>query len=117
MDDGTFIPSGTGVLFDTWGMHRDPEYWGPDVNEFIPERHADHQTFPDHFTPFGSGQRQCIGMRFALMEVKTILIRFIKEYTVDLPSDVSSKKVKLALRDTGTVWPYDVRLNFQLRCN
>lgn len=38
LDDKTFIPSGVGILFDTWRLHRDPFYWGPDVNEFKPER-------------------------------------------------------------------------------
>ena len=38
LDDGTFIPAGVGILFDTWKLHRDPYYWGSNVNKFIPER-------------------------------------------------------------------------------
>ena len=51
-------------------------------------------TFPARFTaeakatrpqlahmPFGWGPRNCIGLRFALMEAKIVLIEILKEYS------------------------------------
>uniref|UniRef100_A0AC34Q9Y9 Cytochrome P450 n=1 Tax=Panagrolaimus sp. JU765 TaxID=591449 RepID=A0AC34Q9Y9_9BILA len=114
LPDGTVIPKGVGVLFDTWGLQRDPEYWD-EPEKFIPERHGSTALCLDFFTPFGVGQRQCIGMRFALMELKAVLIRFLKQFTVTLPPGTSSKNVYVALRDTGTVWPSQLKLCFKKR--
>lgn len=36
--------------------------------------------------PFGAGPRQCIGMRFALLEIKTLVCRLLKEFSI-LPAE------------------------------
>ena len=60
--------------------------WGPeDPNIFYPERHAEKR-HPAAWMPFGIGPRICIGMRFALMELKMCLVRLLREYEI-LASD------------------------------
>ena len=115
LPSGNIIPKGVGVLFDTWAMHRDPEFWGEDSEEFIPERHLHQTNFPAFFTPFGVGQRQCVGMRFALMELKVVMVKFFKEFSVSLPEGITSKNIYISLRDTGTVWPRNLNLFFHKR--
>lgn len=47
------------------GIHRDPDVWGSDVDEFRPERMLDEnfkKMPPGCFKPFGNGQRGCIGI-------------------------------------------------------
>ena len=72
--------------------------------------------YPEYFTPFGVGPRQCLGMRFALMEQKAVLIQFFKHFIVKLPPNISSETLNISLRNTGTVWPKDLLLRIEHRC-
>jgi cytochrome P450 family 49 subfamily A len=60
----------------------------PEPERFIPERwlrgeeaarygcpHAGHKTHPFVFLPFGHGPRQCVGTRFANLEMETLIAR------------------------------------------
>jgi cytochrome P450 len=43
--------------------------------------------------PFGVGPRNCVGMRFALMELKMCLIRLLRQYRI-LPGDKIEEGLK-----------------------
>ena len=72
--DGKFLPKGTTIIINTWGMHMDPHtYSNPTV--FIPERFANHTKLApeyaagdwkerDHYG-YGAGRRICPGMHLA----------------------------------------------------
>ncbi|CAF3703793.1 unnamed protein product, partial [Rotaria sordida] len=76
------IPAGTIVGIDIYSVHFDSDLWGPvDPNVFYPERFATKR-HPLAWIPFGSGPRNCVGMRFALMQMKLVLIRLLKTYSV-----------------------------------
>lgn len=67
--------------------HRDPRWWDrPD--EFIPERfledHVLYNKAPKFaFIPFSAGKRNCIGARFAVLEITLLCIHFFKEHRVE----------------------------------
>ena len=68
------IEKGITILSLFYGLHMDPEYF-PDPYKFDPERFSEENRRnidPDTYLPFGIGPRNCIGSRFALMELKTI---------------------------------------------
>uniref|UniRef100_A0A7E4ZRB3 Cytochrome P450 n=1 Tax=Panagrellus redivivus TaxID=6233 RepID=A0A7E4ZRB3_PANRE len=115
LPNGKVIPAGVGILFDTWALHRNKLLWGPDADEFRPERFLEPTIAENAFTPFGMGPRQCIGMRFALMEAKIVLTMLLRKYVPVLPPGVSHKTVGMALIDTNTVWPTDLKLSFKKR--
>ncbi|EIN09014.1 cytochrome P450 [Punctularia strigosozonata HHB-11173 SS5] len=68
--EGMFIPEGTTILPNIWGMMHDPELYGEDHLDFRPERHEGlsekrfKETDPRNFA-FGFGRRICIGQYFA----------------------------------------------------
>ena len=79
---GIHIPAGLEVIVPVYFLHHDPEAW-PDPEKFDPERFrspAKDTRHPYQFMPFGTGPRSCIGMRFALMEIKIALIRIFTKY-------------------------------------
>jgi cytochrome P450 len=73
---------GSVIQPDIFTIHYNPDLWGPeDPNLFIPERHA-VKCYPVAWMPFGVGPRNCIGMRFALMELKMCMIRLLRQYRI-----------------------------------
>jgi thromboxane-A synthase len=76
------VPAGTPITVDMYNLHYNPDLWGPlDPHEFHPERFATKR-HPMAWLPFGAGPRNCVGMRFALLEMKMLLVRLLKTYTV-----------------------------------
>lgn len=76
------IPKGTPVYLDFHGIHRDPDYW-PEPNKWDPERFMPenkHKILPGTWIPFGNGPRQCLAMRFALMEVKMGIAKMVMAF-------------------------------------
>jgi len=65
-----------------WSIHYDPNLW-PDPENFDPLRHVQEEKTKRHpmaFLPFGVGPRNCIGARFAIIEMKIALAKFVRKY-------------------------------------
>ena len=78
------IPKGTDVQIPIVAIHMDPEFY-PEPEMFDPERFMPEnrdKLIPYTYLPFGAGPRNCIGMRFALLEAKLLLARMILSYRV-----------------------------------
>lgn len=79
---GITIPKGMIVNINVQGIHRDPQYY-PNPDKFDPERfmpeNRDKLT-PYTYLPFGLGPRNCVGMRFAIMEAKCVAVQLIKKF-------------------------------------
>ncbi|CAG9827255.1 unnamed protein product [Diabrotica balteata] len=78
--DGHLLPKGMNILLSTFAMHRCEEYF-PESLKFIPERFEDAKlTNPYVYTPFSAGPRNCIGQKFAILEVKSTLSENFKKF-------------------------------------
>ena len=80
--NGIHIPAGTEIMIPIYVLHHDPDAW-QSPEKFDPERFRGPAKDARHafqFLPFGAGPRNCIGMRFALMEVKIALVRILMKY-------------------------------------
>ncbi|XP_003744207.1 cytochrome P450 4V2-like [Galendromus occidentalis] len=77
------IPAGVQVFVSIFHMHHDPKYF-PNPEKFDPERFLDenapHKSHPFSYVPFSGGPRNCIGQKFAMMEVKVILAHLLRNY-------------------------------------
>ncbi|KAM5261910.1 cytochrome P450 3A12-like isoform 2-T2 [Hipposideros larvatus] len=81
--NGVFIPKGTVVIMPSFVLHRDSAFW-PEPEEFRPERFSKQNKDsinPYIYLPFGTGPRNCIGMRFALMNMKLAVVRVLQNFS------------------------------------
>lgn len=69
---GRDLPAGVYVTPCIHLAHRRPEAW-PEPERFHPERFLGAKVDPYAWLPFGGGTRRCIGMAFALYEMKIAL--------------------------------------------
>jgi cytochrome P450 len=69
---GYDIAAGTFLVLNAHTIHRHPQIW-KDPEAFLPERFLDDKPDPYAWIPFGGGARRCIGMSFALFEMRVVL--------------------------------------------
>jgi cytochrome P450 family 110 len=77
------IPPGTAVANALSMVHRRPDLY-PEPHEFRPERFVGKRPDPYEWTPFGGGVRRCLGMAFALYEMKIVLARLLATTELEL---------------------------------
>ncbi len=79
------VSVGRGVAVSIFLLHRRPELY-PDPETFRPERFIERKFAPWEFAPFGGGIRRCIGMAFALYEMKMVLATVLRDTKLELES-------------------------------
>ena len=72
--------------------HREDLY--PQPNQFKPERFLERQYSPYEFFPFGGGNRRCLGMAFALFEMKLALATIMSRYQLELAENRPVKPLR-----------------------
>lgn len=116
---GLSVRKGTLIFIPTVDIHHDPELW-EDPEKFDPERFS-KENKSSHpvaaYQPFGVGPRNCIGMRFAQLEIKMTLIEVLRNYRITTTPDT-----KIPLKETcGTFiqrpMPGEAMIGFQRRNN
>jgi cytochrome P450 family 9 len=90
--------------------HHDPNYF-PEPEKFIPERFSEDNKGnidPDTYLPFGIGPRNCIGSRFALMEVKTIFYYLLRNFSFEVTAKtqlpLQLAKSPMGLKSEKGIW-------------
>lgn len=86
---GYEVPAGSIVTLPQYVIHRDDRFYD-DPQAFRPDRWTDEfeDQLPEYaYFPFGGGPRHCIGMRFAMLEMKLVLATIARRFEFDLLSD------------------------------
>ncbi|XP_051282195.1 cytochrome P450 3A40 [Dicentrarchus labrax] len=116
--NGVTIPKGTVVMVPVYTLHRDPDLWS-EPETFKPERFSKENkdnVDPYAFLPFGAGPRNCIGMRFAVLMMKLVLVEILQNFSfvtckeTDIPLELGNdgftspkNPIKLRLKPRTTV--------------
>ncbi|KYB27581.1 putative cytochrome P450 4d14-like Protein [Tribolium castaneum] len=73
-----FIPKDTNIAIYIYGIHRNPEHF-PEPETFNPDRFKNSNSLPPYaYIPFSAGPRNCIGQKFAMLEIKSIVSRVVR---------------------------------------
>ena len=91
---GIQIPEDLLIQVDVESLHYNPKYWGDvDPHIFYPQRFAPGSKINKMaYMPFGAGPRICIGMKFALLEIKLTLAKILKIYDI-IPGEKFEKNL------------------------
>ncbi|BFF95801.1 probable cytochrome P450 4ac1 [Drosophila madeirensis] len=82
--NGLVMPKDTQINIHIYDIMRDPRHF-PNPNEYQPERFLPANTVDRHpfaFVPFSAGQRNCIGQKFAILEMKVLLVAVLRNFKI-----------------------------------
>jgi cytochrome P450 len=93
---GVRVPGGVLVNYCSWATHHlsdvfpqpwrfRPERFSPDARAALPR---------GAYVPFGGGSRTCIGMRFGLLEVKTIASTVLRRFSLELAEPMRPQSIR-----------------------
>lgn len=87
------LPVGTNVTVVPYLIHRKEEYF-PEPDKFDPDRHLIEEVAkrPSYsFLPFSGGPRNCLGLKFAMVEMKVMVAYLLRNFvmtTTDRMEDI-----------------------------
>jgi len=87
---GREYPPGVVLCPCAYLVHRRPELY-PEPERFRPERFLERKFGPHEWFPFGGGNRVCLGMPFALYEMKIVLATLFAQVQLARPEGAKSR--------------------------
>ncbi|XP_066146719.1 cytochrome P450 4C1-like isoform X2 [Euwallacea fornicatus] len=108
---GYKIPRGSVLYLHIFDLHRNPDiYENPlkfDPDRFLPENAVKRHPFA--YLPFSAGPRNCIGQKFAMLEIKSVICGILRKFRlVAHPETDIHLQIDLILRFEG-----DLKIKFE----
>ncbi|KAK9679266.1 Cytochrome P450 [Popillia japonica] len=78
------IEENTPIVIPIYAIHHDPKYY-PNPEKFDPDRFSENnksEISKGAYLPFGEGPRICIGMKFALLQIKIATVAIVQKFDV-----------------------------------
>ncbi|MDJ0800575.1 MAG: cytochrome P450 [Calothrix sp. MO_167.B12] len=103
---GYKLPAGSLIIPSIYLAHHREEVY-PQSKQFKPERFLERQFSPYEYLPFGGGNRRCIGMAFAMYEMKLVLATILSQFQLSL---VNKRPVRPVRRGLTLAAPSGMRM-------
>ncbi|KAK7443503.1 hypothetical protein VKT23_015676 [Stygiomarasmius scandens] len=100
--EGYLLPKGSTMIYNVWAMNFDPDVYGPDVEDFRPERFLDASGQNDVVPPdthqqghvtYGFGRRACVGLNVANNAIFITLAFLVWAVDIKPAKDVNGKPI------------------------
>lgn len=104
LHDGRIVPANSTFTFNFFLMFRDSKLH-PDPLQFNPDRFMDDNAMDSFFsyTPFSAGSRNCIGQKFAMLELKSSISKILRSYELLPVGEEPIPVMELILRSENGV--------------
>jgi cytochrome P450 family 4 len=107
IQDGKSLPKGATVLIMPYFMARDETIFENPL-KFNPERYAMEKDSDDAtifgYVPFSGGYRNCIGQKFAMLEIKSTISKVLQNFEIQLPKNFAlQESLELVIKSTNGV--------------
>lgn len=90
--DGKIVPAGCNVNLMIYNLNMDPKYF-KDPEKFDPERFNENNERTENpfvYVPFSAGPRNCVGQKFAMLEMKSTISSVVRNFEL-IPSNIKPK--------------------------
>lgn len=84
--DGKVVPQGTWIMINAYALHHNPHVW-KDPEVFDPLRFTIENRegrSPFAYIPFSAGPRNCIGINFAMAEMKMAVAMILRRFELSI---------------------------------
>lgn len=101
------IPAGTHIIPLINKISMDPDLY-PEPEKFIPERFLKKGNLyiPENFMQFGNGQRMCLGIQLARMELFLFFANMMNSFEFSLPEGHKTPELEGILGTTHAPLPF-----------